>query len=143
MIGCSSMRKNGDKQRRRFLRNSRTASSLKSEVRETNSASIRRALNRTSKVSLLARLKSDRINFQLTHTLTNALLGVSSKLTKRELQVVKHFDELMYMNLKQARMSRLCPTREDVVVLFKILKKANPLKAQRLSETFKFRKISR
>lgn len=136
------MRKRSDKQNKRFLRNSRNASSLKEELFEMNSSSIRRALNRTSKSALLAHLKSDRINFQLARTLTNALLDSSaSSLTKREVQIVNHFDEIMHMDLRQAKMSRLCPTREDVVILFKILKKANPSLANTLSESFKFRKI--
>jgi hypothetical protein len=46
------------------------------------------------------------------------------------------------MDLKQARSSRHCPTKEDVSVLFKILKKASPVRANALSQTFRFRKIS-
>jgi hypothetical protein len=136
------VRKRSDKQNKRFLRNSRSALSLKTELLETNSSSIRRALNRTSKSALLSHSKSERINFQLARTLTNALLDApASKLTKHEVGVVKHFNELMHMDLKQAKISKLVPTREDVVILFKILKKANPSVANTLSESFKFRKI--
>lgn len=137
------MRTRSDKQNKRFLRNSRSASSLKDEIKETKSSSIRRALNRTNRAALIANLKSDSINFKLARILTNALLDLNaSKLTKGEVQIVKRFDELMHMNLKQARISKLVPTRGDVVILFRVLKKANPSKANSLSQTFKFRKIN-
>lgn len=139
------MKKTGDKQNRRFLRNSRAAASLanESELKEGYGIRIRHALKRANKAASIARAKSDKVNYHLTLTLTNALLDVqASKLTKREIQTVKHFHELMHMDLKQIRLSKLAPTKEVVLVLFKILKKANPNKAKELSQTFKFRKIA-
>jgi len=139
------MKRSADKQNRRFLRNSRTAAALSAEeeVQEVHGAGVRKALRRTSQAAFVAKLKSEKINFALSRVITNALLDVkNSKLTRREVEIVKHFDQLMHMDLKQARSSRLCPTKEDVVILFKILKKASPSKAEELSLTFKFRKLN-
>ncbi len=133
-----------DKQNLRFVRNLRTASSLanESELNEVYGVRVRHALTRAKKAAFTTKFKSEKINYNLTKTLTNALLDVSaSKLTKREVEIIRHFDELMHMDLKQAKASKLVPTKADVVILFKMLKKSNPLRARQLSETFKFRKI--
>lgn len=138
------MRTTKDKQNRGYLRNSRDAAALRSqsELSEVQGVKLKGALRRTNNAASLARFKSDTINYHLSKTLVNALLQVNaSKLTRAENAIVKTFNELMHMDLKQARMSRHCPTKEDVIVLFKILKKANPRKANALAQTFKFRKI--
>lgn len=138
------MKKNGDKQNRRFLRNSRTASALSSEeeISEVHGAGLRSALKRVKVRASIARVNADKINYNLTTRVVGELLSVpATKLTKKEIEIVKRFDEILHMDLKQARHAKYCPRREDVVVLFQILRKADPKKAQQLSQTFKFRKI--
>jgi hypothetical protein len=138
------LRTRKDKQNRRFLRNSRDAAALitQSETSELNATKFNGALRRTNKVVSLARFKSDKTNYHLTKTLVNALLGVSSfKLSRKEASIIKKFNELMHMDLRQARMSKSCPTKEDVHILFGILRRVNPKKADSIAQTFKFRKI--
>ncbi len=139
------MKTRKDKQNGRFLRNTRAAASLASELElnEVHGARMRRALKRANGAASVARFKADRINYKLTTSLVSELMQISaSKLSKREVEIIKTFDEVLHMGIKQARASRHCPTKEDVGVLFKILKKASPLRANALSQTFRFRKIS-